>query len=105
MRRFVGLFLLLPLSAWAQSPFDGTWKFNMSSAQFAEKPDTFALHNGEYTCSTCIPNITVTADGADHKVAGEKDYDTLAISKWTLASCSLPARPLVSKKSTMASGW
>ncbi len=73
--------LALPLFMWAQSPFDGTWKFNMSSAQFAEKPDTFALHNREYTCSTCVPKITVTADGADHKVAGEKDYDTLAVNQ------------------------
>jgi len=73
--------LALPLFAWAQSPFDGTWKFNMSSAQFAEKPDTFVLHNGEYTCPTCTPKITVKADGADHKVAGEKDYDTLAVKQ------------------------
>lgn len=81
MRGLVGLFLLLPLSAWAQSPFDGAWKFNMSSAQFAEKPDTFSLHNGEYTCSTCTPKIAVKADGADHEVTGEQDYETLAVKQ------------------------
>jgi len=75
------LALVLPLFAWPQGQFDGTWKFNMSSAQFADKPDTFALHNGEYTCSTCTPKITVKADGADHKVAGEKDYDTLIVKQ------------------------
>lgn len=66
---------------WAQNPFDGAWKFNISSAQFAEKPDTFLLHNGEYTCSTCTPKIAVKADGADHEVTGEQDYDTLAVKQ------------------------
>ncbi len=81
MRRSVGLFLLLPLSALAQSPFDGAWKFDMSSAQFAEKPDTFSLHNGEYTCATCTPKIAVRADGADHDLTGEQDYETLAVKQ------------------------
>ncbi len=81
MRKFAGLFLLLPLSALAQSPFDGSWKMNLNSTQFAEKPDIFALQSGEYTCSSCIPKIAVKADGADHKVAGDKDYDTLAVKE------------------------
>ncbi len=83
MRRFVVLFLLLPLSAWAQtqSPFDGAWKFNISSAQFAEKPDIFSLHNGEYTCSTCSPKIDVKADGADHEVTGGQEHETLAVTE------------------------
>ncbi len=81
MRKLLGLVLLLPLFAWAQGPFDGTWKINLSSAQFAEKPQTFALHDGEYTCSTCIPKIAIKADGADHKVPGAKGYDTLAVKQ------------------------
>lgn len=52
----------------------------MSSAQFAEKPDTFSLHNGKYTCSTCTPKIAVKA-GADHEVTGEQDYKTLAVKQ------------------------
>ncbi len=79
MRKLLGLVLLLPLFAWAQSPFDGTWKFNLSSAQFPQKPDTFALQNGQYTCSTCIPKIAVKADGADYRVPEAKGYDTLAV--------------------------
>jgi hypothetical protein len=80
MHKLVFVFALsLPLSAWAQSPFDGTWKFNMSSTQFAEKPETVTLQNGEYTCSRCVPQIALKADGADHKVAGDKDSDTLAV--------------------------
>jgi hypothetical protein len=81
MLKLLVLGLVLPLFAWAQSPFDGTWKMNLSSAQFEDKPDIFALHHGEYTCSTCIPKIAVKADGTDHKVAGDKHYDTLAVKQ------------------------
>lgn len=81
MRKLLGIVLLLPLFAWAQSPFDGTWKVNLGSAQFSEKPDTVTLQNGEYTCSTCIPKIAVKADGADHKVPGAKGYDTIAVKQ------------------------
>ena len=81
MKNLLSLVLLLPLSASAQSPFDGTWKMNLSSIQFEQKPDIFALQNGEYTCSTCIPKIAVKGDGADHKVAGDKDYDVLAVKQ------------------------
>ncbi len=78
MRKLL-LVLLVPLFAWAQSPFDGTWKINVNHAQFSEKPDTFALQKGEYTCSTCTVKIAVKADGTDQKVAGAKEYDTLAV--------------------------
>ncbi len=82
MNKLASVFVMaLPLSAWAQSPFNGTWRMNLSSAQFKDEPDVFALENGEYTCSSCIPKIAVKADGADHKVAGDKDYDTLAVKQ------------------------
>jgi hypothetical protein len=81
MRKLLGLVLLVPLSASAQSPFDGTWKMNLNSTQFVEEPDVFALDNGEYTCSTCSPQIAVKADGADHEVAGDNDYETLAVKQ------------------------
>ncbi len=81
MKQLLGLALLLPLSMSAQSPFDGTWKMNLNSTQFAEKPDNFTLQNGKYTCSSCIPKITVKADGADHRVTGQKEYDTLSVKQ------------------------
>jgi hypothetical protein len=37
-----------------------------------DKPDIFVLQNAEYTCSICIPEIAVKADGANHKVSGNK---------------------------------
>ncbi len=82
MHKWICVFVLsLPLSAWAQSPFDGTWKMNLGSTQFGRGPETFVLQNGEYICSTCTPKIAVKADGADHEVAGDKEYDTLAVKQ------------------------
>ena len=70
--------LLLPTVAAAQSPFDGTWKADLSSAKFAEKPETILLKSGRYVCSTCVPAIDVMADGTDQKV-GAPYFDTLAV--------------------------
>ncbi len=82
MRKLIIVALLLPLFAWAQSPFDGKWKLNVNHAEFSgEKPETFALANGEYTCSSCIPKTIVKADGTDQKVPGEKEFDTLSVKQ------------------------
>ena len=82
MKKLVLVFLLLlPLLMWAQSPFDGTWKVNLGSAQFSDKPDVFALENGRYTCSTCMVKIDVKADGTDQEVPGAMSYDTLAVKQ------------------------
>lgn len=78
--RFVFLmFLLLPALAAAQSAFDGTWKFDLKTAQFPEKPDIFLLQDGMYHCKTCVPAIDVKADGADQKVSGHPYFDTASI--------------------------
>ncbi len=47
--------LLLPLLAFAQSPFDGTWKVDMNKVDFPKKPDVYLLQNGMYECKTCVP--------------------------------------------------
>jgi len=46
-----------------------------------DKPDIFVPQNAEYTCSICIPEIAVKADGANHKVSGNKKYDSLAVKQ------------------------
>ena len=81
MKRLLAILLLVSACAWAQSPFDGTWKVNLSSAQFAQKPETIALQNGKYSCSTCPEKVNIIADGSDQKVAGAKEYDTLAVKQ------------------------
>jgi hypothetical protein len=81
MKKLIAILWLLPLFAWAQSPFDGTWRVDVSTAKLAQKPETFALQNGEYTCSTCVPKIAVKADGSDQRVPGAKDFDTIAVKQ------------------------
>lgn len=70
---------LAPLSLLAQSPFDGTWKMDMSSIQFDTKPDVYLLQNGMYDCKTCTPPIHIKADGTDQKVTGDPYSDTLSM--------------------------
>ena len=65
--------------AMAQSPFDGTWKGDLGSAKFPEKPDVYVLKDGTYTCKTCAPPITVKADGTDQKVTGHPYLDMMNI--------------------------
>jgi hypothetical protein len=73
------MLLLLPVLALAQSPFDGTWKLDMSSVQWPEKPEVYLLQNGTYECKTCVPPINIKADGADQNVTGDPYSDTLAV--------------------------
>jgi hypothetical protein len=78
---FAGLLalLLVPVVAMAQSPFDGTWKDDMSSIQWPAKPDGFLLQNGMFECKTCVPPIKVKADGTDQKVTGDPYSDALSV--------------------------
>ncbi len=71
--------LLIPAMAMAQSAFDGTWKFDLKTAKFPEKPDVYLLQDGMYHCKTCVPPVDVRADGQDQKVSGHPYYDMVSI--------------------------
>lgn len=71
--------VLIPAQALAASPFDGTWKANLSSANMPKKPDIYVLKDGMYTCQTCAPGYTIKADGTDQPVSGHPYFDTVAI--------------------------
>ncbi|HVS88585.1 MAG TPA: hypothetical protein VHF01_10250 [Candidatus Acidoferrum sp.] len=71
--------LSMPGLAMAQSAFDGTWKVDLKTAQFPQKPDVYLLQDGMYHCKTCVPPIDIKADGQDQKVAGHPYYDTMSI--------------------------
>ena len=73
------LLFLAPIMVLAQSPLDGTWKINVSTAQMPKKPDVYLLQGGIYQCKTCVPAFEVKADGMDHKVAGHPYYDSVSI--------------------------
>jgi hypothetical protein len=69
----------MPLLVAAQSQFDGTWKIDISTANFPKKPDVLLLQNGMFECKTCVPPIAVKADGADQPVSGHPYFDSVAI--------------------------
>jgi hypothetical protein len=71
--------MLIPVSAMADSPFDGTWKADVSSAQMPKKPDIYVLKDGMYTCKTCTPAYTIKADGTDQAVSGHPYFDMIAM--------------------------
>ena len=70
---------LVPVQASAQSAFDGTWKIDLNKAQMPKKPDVYLLQNGKYECKTCVPTVSVKADGTDQNVTGHPYYDTIAV--------------------------
>lgn len=79
MKKLFAFILLLAPVAWAQGPFDGTWKVKLSGAQFEEKPYTFELQEDRFKCPNCAVPVDIKADGSDQLVPGEKSYDTLAV--------------------------
>jgi hypothetical protein len=80
MKTMLPALLLLPGVALASSAFDGTWKLRPDSLKVTGKADQFQVLDGMYTCSSCVPEIKVKADGTDQKVEGHSYYDTVAVT-------------------------
>lgn len=85
IRRFAlcALVAMAALSAAAgsspQSPFDGTWKTDLSKTKFSPKPLIFYMSGGWYHCVSCSPAADVPADGKDHAVFGQP-YDSISVT-------------------------
>lgn len=79
MKKLLAILLFVPAALWAQSVFDGTWVQDVGATQYSKKPHDYVLNNGTYTCSTCVPKISIKADGQDHAVSGSKYFNTVAI--------------------------
>ena len=47
---------------------NGTWKADVDSVQFDQKPDEYLLAGGQYSCKSCVPPPTVAADGVFHAI-------------------------------------
>jgi len=75
MKKLLFILLLVPVLAWAQSPFDGTWKIDLSKTKLPKKPDVLLLQDGVYECKTCAPPIKVKADGQFQPVSGNPYVD------------------------------
>lgn len=55
-------------TAAVQAGIDGTWKADVNSVQFDQKPDEMLLQAGQYSCKSCVPAVTVPADGEFHPI-------------------------------------
>jgi len=71
--------VLLPVMAAAQSPFDGTWKQDLSKSKMHQKPLVYLLQNGMYHCESCPPAFTIKADGQDQKISGMAWMDMMNV--------------------------
>jgi hypothetical protein len=63
----------------AAGTIDGTWKADVTSAKWDQKPDEYLLQNGKYDCKTCTPPWSAPADGAFHNVTGHPYYDAVSV--------------------------
>lgn len=59
----------------AAAGIDGTWKGDVNSVKFEQKPDEYLLQNGKFDCKSCVPPVSIAADGAYHAVANHAYYD------------------------------
>ena len=78
MKILFTLLAVVPVTAFA-GPFDGTWKIRADATQFASRPEIWSVNRGVYDCASCVPKISVKADGSDQPVSGHAYYDTVAI--------------------------
>lgn len=60
---------------------EGTWKADLASAKFDEKPSEYLLKDGSYSCSTCVPPLTIAADGEFHPVADRPYFDSMSVEE------------------------
>lgn len=60
-------------SAVAGSPFDATWRADLSATKFDQRPEFLLLKDGIYECRACTPPISIAADGQPHSAPG-RDY-------------------------------
>lgn len=58
---------------------NGTWKADLASIKFEGKPNEILLQAGTYDCKTCIPPLTVAADGQFHPVADRPYFDSISV--------------------------
>ena len=63
----------------AGGSIDGTWKADVATAKWDQKPDEYLIQGGKYDCKSCTPPVSVPADGAFHPVTGHPYYDQLSI--------------------------
>ena len=84
----------------AQSPFDGTWKTDLSKITFSTKPAELLFKDGMYDCKSCVTKTVVKTDGTDQKIDGNPYTDMLAVKIVDKNTVEI-----TSKKGGKQSGW
>ncbi len=79
MNKLLMLLWMAPAVAFSASSIDGTWKTKADTYQQSGKPDSYQLSNGMYQCNSCVPPVSVKADGTDQSVTGHDYYDSVAV--------------------------
>lgn len=79
MRSFAVAILLASAVALSGSAFANV-KEKVEAAKSSGKPVVFAVDKGEYTCTSCSPEVKVKANAAPQKVTGHSEYDQLVVA-------------------------
>lgn len=58
---------------------NGTWKTDLASLKYEGVSNEFVLQDGTYKCNSCIPPLTVAADGKFHAVADRPYFDSMSV--------------------------
>lgn len=58
---------------------NGTWKADLQSIKFEGRPNELLLQGGTYKCATCMPPLTLAADGQFHPVADRPYFDSMSV--------------------------
>jgi hypothetical protein len=72
------LFGLLSSSAFAQSAFEGTWKMSLANAT-VDSLNTYSVDGGIFECRSCVPRLSIKADGQDHPVKGSPYFNSASV--------------------------
>jgi hypothetical protein len=79
MRSFaVGILLVSAVAVMSSAV--ATVKEKVEAAKASGKPVVFVVDKGEYTCSSCEPEVKIKADGGPHKVIGHSEYDEVVVA-------------------------
>jgi hypothetical protein len=76
----VGFLLCLPAAFAAPGSFNGTWKEELQTVKMGGEPYSIRLADGVFTCTSCVPQTTIKADGAPHALKANPAIDALAVT-------------------------
>jgi hypothetical protein len=72
--------ILLASAAALVSGASANVKEKVDAMKSTGKPVVFAVDKGEYTCSSCQPEVKVKANATPQKVTGHSEYDQLVVA-------------------------